>query len=153
VSEPSRVKVARHRAHKRGDHRTCLARNCERAGTVERDDVRALRQAIEAEFAGDRMRLAIARRQVELAAGSGPAAGGALRDLGQTVEARRRGELAPADGRTAIDAELRELLDEVVDLEVARRLTELVGRQWLGPGGRPLPALIDELMVEIRGAR
>jgi hypothetical protein len=57
-------RCAGHRLHKRGDHTECLA-TCRLAGTVERDDVAGLRQAIEAEFAGDPARLAIARRHVE----------------------------------------------------------------------------------------
>ena len=41
---------------------------------------------------------------------------GALRDLGQTVEAKRRGELAPVySGPVTIDDEIRALVDEVVE--------------------------------------
>jgi len=109
--------------------------------------------AVEAEFAGDPARLEVARSLVAVAQRGGQPAAAALRELGATIEAKRRGELVPADVGAVIDAELHLLLDEVVELEVARRLTELAGRRWLGPGDREVPALIDELLGELRGVR
>jgi hypothetical protein len=154
VAEPSRVKVRRHRLHKRGDHTECLA-TCRLAGTVERDDVAGLRQAIEAEFAGDPARLAIPRRHVEQAAQRGQPAVAAVVALDRMVEASRAGRYTPVyNGPVTIDDEIRALADELVNLEVAQRLTELAGRQWRGPVEREtLPALIDELLAEIRGVR
>jgi hypothetical protein len=154
VAEPSRVKVRRHRAHNAGDHRECRGEHCPLAGTVERDDVTGLRQAVEAEFAGDPARLAVARRHVELAGGKGPAAVSALAAIDRMVEASRAGRATPPyTGPVTINDEIEEFVDHLGDLGVATRLAELAGRQWRPVEREELPALIEELLGEIRGVR
>ncbi len=79
-----------------GDHSLCVASRCVAAGRVERDDVSDLRSAVEAAFRGDPVRLATARRLVELAAGKGPQAVAALTQLDRMVAASRSGESGPS---------------------------------------------------------
>jgi predicted RNA polymerase sigma factor len=153
MADDGKTRVQRHRRHRAGDHSLCRPSHCAAAGRVETAGVHDLRAAVEAEFAADPVRLQTGRALVELAAGRGQPAVSALVALDRMVEASRAGRSAPVGGPVTIDDEIRELIDEVVDLGVAERLTELAGRQWLGPGGRPVPALIDELLVEIRGVR
>jgi hypothetical protein len=153
VADSTSLRSRRHYAHRRGDHTLCRPGRCPEAGTVTPEATRGLLGAVEAEFAGDPARLEVARSLVAVAQRGGQPAAAALRELGATIEAKRRGELVPADVGAVIDAELHLLLDEVVELEVARRLTELAGRRWLGPGDREVPALIDELLGELRGVR
>jgi hypothetical protein len=61
-------------------------------------DSSALLAAVEAEFAGDPSRLAVARRLVSLANGGGQAAVSALRELDRMLEAKRRDEGASRGG-------------------------------------------------------
>jgi hypothetical protein len=138
----SRDRVRRHRLHRAGDHTACLA-TCPLAGTVERDDVSGLRQAVEAEFRDDPARLAIARR-LEQAAGRGQPAVAAVAALDRMVEASRAGRHTPAVAPT-IDDEILSLVAQLVEvpdeaIEAARRegyeagLAE--GRRGVDSGGR-----------------
>jgi hypothetical protein len=124
VAEPSRVKVRRHRLHSRGDHRECLP-HCPLAGTVERDDVRELRQAIDAEFRDDPARLAIARRHVEQAAQRGQPAVAAVVALDRMIESARSGRYVPVDGPISIDDEIIATANAIIRGELAGRVDRL----------------------------
>jgi hypothetical protein len=120
AAEPSRVKVRRHRLHVKGDHTECRREHCPKAGTVERNDVRDLRSAVEAEFAADPVRLETGRALVELAGGRGQPAVSALVALDRMVEASRAGRATPPyTGPVTIDDEVREMVDKLA--EASRR--------------------------------
>ena len=105
--------MRRHRAHKAGNHRLCTPVRCAAAGEIRTADVRQLASAVEAEFVGDLVRLASARRLVQLAGGTGQAAVTAIKALVDLVEVRRGRPFKPTD---VLDAEVKALAQEVVEL-------------------------------------
>jgi hypothetical protein len=125
MAESGQDRTRRWRAHKAGDHRHCAPSRCPYAGRVERADVRELRQAIEAEFAGDPPRLEVARRHVEQAAEKGQPGVAAVVALDRMIEAKRSGRSAPLDGPVTITDEIRDLVHRITGLELADWLDAL----------------------------
>jgi hypothetical protein len=125
MADSAAVRTRRSRAHSRGDHRHCLVSRCPYAGQVERDEVHDLQSAIEVEFAGDWPRLQTARRLVELASGKGAPAVAALTQLDKMIEGARSGRYVPVGGPATSNDEVLALADEIVRLELVRRLDEL----------------------------
>jgi hypothetical protein len=82
--------------------------------------VAGLRRAIEAEFAGDPVRLQTARQLVELAGGKGQPAVSALVALNRMTEDKRAGRSAPVDGPVTIDAEVVEIANRIVETTLLR---------------------------------
>jgi len=142
------LRQRRKRRHRVGDHTLCSATRCALAGRVERDDVRSLRDAVEREFGGDEMRLQLARAGVELVARGGPQAATALRDLNQTIEAKRRGQLAPAVSPT-IDDQVQADAEEYVRWTLAERLDRLEAEVDLLRWPAVLAGVRAELGVEL----
>jgi hypothetical protein len=121
------LRQRRKRAHRQGNHTLCRPDRCPLSGTIERDDMRSLRDAIETELRDDLPRLELARSLITVAARGGPAAVGALRELGQTIEAKRRGELTPAVA-PRIDDEILELADHIVEMGLLRAFAAVEAR-------------------------
>jgi hypothetical protein len=86
-------------------------------------DVRQLAAAVEREFVGDAVRLASARRLVQLASGSGAAAVAALRALVDLVEAKRGRPFQPTD---LLDADVIAVAEEVEQLAEERAFQRFV---------------------------
>ena len=91
--------------------------------------MRSLRDAIETELRDDPPRLELARSLITVAARGGPAAVGALRELGQTIEAKRRGQLTPVyDGPVTITDEIRALVDSITEMGLLRAFAAVEAR-------------------------
>jgi hypothetical protein len=119
------TRVARHRAHRRGDHTDCLPGTVRSLAGSCVTTWPGLRRAVEAEFADDPARLAVARRHVEQAAERGRSGVAAVAALDRMIESKRAGRSAPVGGAVTIDDEVIAVADEIVRLELARRLDAL----------------------------
>jgi hypothetical protein len=113
TADSDALRARRYRQCRRGDHSLCKVGRCPEAGSAATGDVRELVRAVEREFVGDEVRLASARRLVQLAAGSGAAAVSAIKALVDLVEARRGRPFKPTD---VLDGEVKALAQEVVEL-------------------------------------
>jgi hypothetical protein len=123
VADSDALRNRRSRLHKRGDHSICKVGRCAAAGEIRTADVRELARAVEREFVGDAVRLAAARRLVQLASGSGAAAVSALRALVDLVEAKRGRPFQPTD---LLDAEVIALAAEVEQMAEDRAFQRFV---------------------------
>jgi hypothetical protein len=128
VVDSAALRQRRKRRHALGDHTLCRGERCALAGQVERAEVRALRDAVEAEFAGDPVRLQTARQLVELAGGKGQPAVSALVALNRMVEDGRAGRATPTPraARDGLEAEIIQAFKDYGDTSARRVATDVV---------------------------
>jgi hypothetical protein len=97
VADSDALRTRRSRAHQAGIHELCVPGRCPHAGTTpelaaEAEGIARLREAVLLEFPeSDPLSRAMALRLVDLAAGRGPAAVNAIRNLGE-LTAWQRGD-------------------------------------------------------------
>jgi len=128
VVDSAALRQRRKRRHGQGDHALCRGEHCPLAGTVERDDVRDLRAAIEAELGNDPARLAIARRLVEQAAAPGQPGVAAVVALNRVLEDGRAGRSTPTPqaARDGLEAEIMQAFEDYGDTSARRVATDVV---------------------------
>jgi hypothetical protein len=137
LADSGQDRTRRWRAHNRGDHRHCAPSRCPYAGKIERADVAGLRQAVEAEFRDDPVRLEVARRHVEQAAEKGQSGVAAVVAIDKMIEARRAGRSAPVGGPVTIDDEIIALANKLIGSELLGRVDALEAAcAELGGGAR-----------------
>jgi hypothetical protein len=95
MADSNALRMRRSRAHQAGIHELCLPGRCKHAGVTadqlaEAEGIARLRAAVLEEFPeSDPLSRAMALRLVDLAAGRGPAAVNAIRNLGELVAWQR----------------------------------------------------------------